>query len=175
MSSTPDDPVDPSEPTGAPAPQPADPPVNPYANPYAAAPGQPQPGWQQPGQSQPYPGQGQPYPSQGQPYPGSHPAPGWQQHPGFPARKGLSFGARLGLGVAIGVVAHVVCLVLLFAIAAQFGLFAGLTPFILLAVASVVGMFFRVTRPWATGVLIIAAAAWLIVLGPCIALIYSIG
>ncbi len=40
-------------------------------------------------------------------------------------------------------------------------------------VAAAIGMVFRQLRPFATGVLIIMAAAWIIVIGPCMALFYS--
>jgi hypothetical protein len=51
------------------------------------------------------------------------------------------------------------------------GILVLLWPFLLIAVAAIVMMFFRATRPYATGVLIIAAAMWLVIIGPCIVLL----
>ena len=44
-------------------------------------------------------------------------------------------------------------------------------PFMVIAVGAIVMMFFPQTRKLATGMLIIVAAAWLIVLGPCLGLV----
>lgn len=166
-----------------PPPPPGFPPIEQApANPYAAdspvpPPGQPgQPGpWQQPAQ----PGQWQ------QSAPGQPPQPGPMGYapgawtPPTPARKGLSFGARLGIGLGIGVVAHVLGVGLMFASLEPLngfgGVFGLLWPFVLIALAAGVMMFFRATRPFATGILIIAAAMWLVVIGPCVLLITSLG
>jgi hypothetical protein len=101
-------------------------------------------------------------------------APGpWM--PPAPARKGLSFGAGLGIGIAIGVVAHILGIIAMFASAnvlnGSGGILALLWPFLLIAVAAIVMMFFRPTRSYATGILIIAAAMWLVIIGPCIVLL----
>ncbi|MFC7788789.1 hypothetical protein ACU045_07370 [Microbacterium sp. MAHUQ-60] len=123
-------------------------------NPYAAVP-------LPPGQWQQGPGS-----------PGYGPGP-WM--PPAPTRKGLSFGAGLGIGIAIGIVAHVLGIVAMFAVLSTMNGDAGIIglvwPFLLIAIAAVVMMFFRATRPYATGVLIIAAAMWLVIIGPCIMLL----
>ncbi|MGB3374876.1 MAG: hypothetical protein WBA87_07035, partial [Microbacterium sp.] len=95
--------------------------------------------------------------------------------PPAPARKGLSFGAGLGIGIAIGVVAHVLGVVAMFAslsvVNGDGGVLVLLWPFLLIAIAAIVMMFFRPTRSFATGILIIAAAMWLVIIGPCIAIL----
>jgi hypothetical protein len=92
-----------------------------------------------------------------------------------PARKGLSFGAGLGIGLAIGVVAHVLGVLAMFAVLGTMNGDAGIIglvwPFLLIAVAAIVMMFFRTTRSYATGIPIIAAAMWLVIIGPCIVLL----
>lgn len=95
--------------------------------------------------------------------------------PPAPARTGLSFGAGLGIGIAIGVVAHIIGIVLMFA---SIGVSSGdggplvlLWPFLLIALAAAVMMFFTATRSFATGILLIAAAMWLVIIGPCIAIL----
>lgn len=120
----------------------------------------------------PYPGA--PYP--GAPYPGGHGSGGWT--PPEPARRGLSFGAGLGIGTAIGVVAHGIGVAAMFAfleaLGGAGGLLGFLWPFLLIAAAAGVMMFFAPTRSFATGILIIAAAMWLVIIGPCIALVASL-
>ncbi|PZU31283.1 MAG: hypothetical protein DI577_05745 [Microbacterium sp.] len=54
---------------------------------------------------------------------------------------------------------------------ASAGLWGFFIPFVLIAIVATVGMFFPRTRPSSTGVLIIVAAAWIVVLGPCLAII----
>ena len=51
------------------------------------------------------------------------------------------------------------------------GIWGFLWPFILIVIVGVVLMFSQKWRRFATGYLIVAAAFWLIVLGPCIALL----
>ncbi|BDZ40493.1 hypothetical protein [Microbacterium suwonense] len=51
------------------------------------------------------------------------------------------------------------------------GMFGLLWPFLLIAVASIAMMFFAKTRSYATGILIIAAAMWLVIIGPCIVIL----
>lgn len=143
MDSTPDQPVPPPEdPRDGPAP------TNPYAG-------------------------GHPVPAPGQPGRLGYAPGAWT--PPVPARKGLSFGAGLGIGIAIGIVAHVLGVVAMFASAGAAGGAGGilvmLWPFLLIAVAAGVMMFFRATRSYATGTLIIAAAMWLVIIGPCIVLL----
>ena|SRR5690606_2286581 len=140
------------------------PPANPYAGPPDHATGWPgQPGqWQQPAQ-----------PGQWQPDPMGYAPGAWT--PPAPARKGLSFGAGLGIGLAIGVVAHILGIVAMFAslniLNGNGGVLTLLWPFLLIAVAAIVMMFFRPTRSYATGILIISAAMWLVIIGPCIVLL----
>lgn len=111
-----------------------------------------------------------PLPQPGQPGPMGY-APGpWQAAPP-PPRKGLSFGAGLGIGIAIGVVAHALGIGAMFlgiSIAGGGTPLVFLWPFILIALAAAVMMFFAKTRPFATGILIIAASMWLLIIGPCI-------
>lgn len=191
MNSTPDEPVPSAEEPGGGdvrPPEPVEQPPNPYATGGASpADGQPQPGQAHPGQPHPgppYPGQphpGQPYP--GQPYPGQQGQPGyapagWQ--PPVPPRRGLSFGAGLGFGLGIGVIAHGLAIVLMFASAGLVqngpsGPLLFLWPFLLVAFVAVVMMFFTKTRSFATGILIIAATLWLLIIGPCIALLTGRG
>src|SRR5690625_1883962 len=87
-----------------------------------------------------------------------------------PAAEPLSFGAKLGIGIALGVVlAGIVLFCIFWALAAShwnLGLMIGLA----VPAVAVVGMFFTVTRAYATGVLIAMAAAWLTVIGPCLIL-----
>lgn len=116
------------------------------------------------------------YPAAGAGYPPFDPATG----AGYPPPpRGLSFGAKVGLGVAIGVVAHVLGIVALFVILGRSdgpgGLFVALSPLIVVAIAAIAMMFFPKTRPWATGILIIVASMWLVVLGPCIVLLAGLG
>lgn len=117
----------------------------------------------------------EPEPSAEQP---PRPAPGaWT--PPEPARRGLSFGAGLGIGTAIGVVAHGIGVAAMFAFLEAFdgagGLLGFLWPFLLIAVTAGVMMFFAPTRSFATGILIVAAGMWLVIIGPCIALVTSLG
>ncbi|MFT4229294.1 MAG: hypothetical protein QM602_03285 [Microbacterium sp.] len=130
--------------------------------PHPGQPGPPNPG--QPGP--PYPG----YP--GPPYPG-YPGPPYLGYP--PPRQGIGFGGWVGIGVAIGVGLQVLAVVLML-LSAGLGIdFVGvwglLWPFALVAVAAIAMMFFRKTRGAATGILIVAAATFLIVIGPCIAML----
>ncbi|SJN16691.1 hypothetical protein FM104_01040 [Microbacterium esteraromaticum] len=101
-------------------------------------------------------------------------APGpWQATPP-PPRKGLSFGAGLGIGIAIGVVAHALGVGAMFlgmSIVGGGTPIVFLWPFILIALAAAVMMFFAKTRSFATGILIIAASMWLLIIGPCILLL----
>jgi len=111
---------------------------------------------------QPLPGAGQQPPGAAQPTAGT----------------GLSFGARLAIGIGIGLAAHVVGVAAVFALAPilsemsdVLGPMTVLWPFVLIAVVGIVLMFFVRPRPYATGILIAAAAMWLIIIGPCIALL----
>ena len=96
---------------------------------------------------------------------------------GPPPRKRPSLGAGVGIGFAALFVA---VLLLFLTLAASYslyemgldlGVWAFLWPFILIVIVGVVLMFSQKWRRFATGYLIVAAAFWLIVLGPCIALL----
>jgi len=114
------------------------------------------------------PGPGAPYNPQGPYNPHAPYNPYGPYHP--PAAEPLSFGAKLGIGIALGVVlAGIVLFCIFWALAAShwnLGLMIGLA----VPAVAVVGMFFTVTRAYATGVLIAMAAAWLTVIGPCLIL-----
>lgn len=136
-----------------------------------------EPRWEPPAGPPPPPGPPQGPPT-GPPLPPGPPT--WPPTPGpagEPPRKGLSFGAGLGIGLAIGLVAHILGIVAMFAIANLTGGDGGpmmwLWPFILIALTAGVLMFFPKTRSFATGILIIAASLWLLVIGPCIVLLSS--
>lgn len=119
-------------------------------------------------------------PPQGPPIPpqyAHYTPPMWTDQPPQP-RRGLGFGAWLGIGIAIGLGAQIIALVLMFAtvdLVQPLGLLGLLWPFILVAVIAGVLMFFPKTRGAATGILIMCAAAWLLVIGPCIALLGGLG
>ena len=51
------------------------------------------------------------------------------------------------------------------------GFFGALWPFILVTVGAALLMISKRWRRFATGVLIVSAAAWIVVIGPCIALL----
>jgi len=158
------------------SPQPPAPPAEPYSPPQPGQPYQGQP---------PYPGhpnQGQP-PYPGQPLPPQQSYPG-QQHPDHPhaapfsptppARRGLSFGAWVGIGLAIGFGLQIIGVILLL-VTLSTGLattvWVVLWPFLLIILAAIVLMFFAKTRGAATGILIVSAGMFLVIIGPCIALL----
>lgn len=74
----------------------------------------------------------------------------------------------MGAGAGIGCGAHVLALFVAMGLLSVGGVTGFLVPFVLIAVAAIVMMFFPKTRRFATGVLIIVAAVWIIVLGPCL-------
>ncbi|BDV31884.1 hypothetical protein Microterr_25440 [Microbacterium terricola] len=55
--------------------------------------------------------------------------------------------------------------------ASLWGVWGFVLPFIVILVAGAVMMFFPKTRRMATGILIVSAGAWLVVIGPCLALL----
>ncbi|OJU40639.1 MAG: hypothetical protein BGN97_01285 [Microbacterium sp. 69-10] len=92
-----------------------------------------------------------------------------------PGQRGIGTGLLIGLGFhALGLVLAVASLGMMM----QFGVFSILWPFIAIAVISVIVMATAGShaqrRRIAGGVLIISAAVWLIIIGPCIGLVYSI-
>ncbi len=151
------------------------PPPPPAPSPYA-----------QPGHPGPYPAQ-QPYgqPTYGHPAgpPGQHPpvAPGYAPSNGqgvpMPQRPGLSFGAKLAIGLGIGFAAHLLGVFAMLATMnalSDLGFLAAVWPFVLIALATIVMMFFPRTRPFATGMLILAATLWLVIIGPCVVILFSL-
>lgn len=106
------------------------------------------------------------------PPPGAPPPPPPQQPPG--GRGGFGGGVAAGLGIGCG--AYVLGIVLaLGTLGAVSTIFGFLWPFIAIAVVSIALMFSPRSRPYGTGMLIMTGAAWLIVIGPCIALLGGFG
>ena len=84
----------------------------------------------------------------------------------------MSFGAGVGTGVGIGCGAYAIGGVVVFATLGIIGSVLGwLWPFVIIAAVAIVMMFFPRTRAIATGILIVSAAAWLTVIGPCLLLV----
>jgi hypothetical protein len=78
----------------------------------------------------------------------------------------------VGAGVATGCGLQVLALILFWLTAGLIGTFFGLLwPFILITVAAGALMFSHRWRRFATGALIVCAATWIVVIGPCIALL----
>ncbi|MBS1698104.1 MAG: hypothetical protein JST25_06840, partial [Actinobacteria bacterium] len=87
-----------------------------------------------------------------------------------PPRAGLSFGAGIGIGTAIGCGSMIIALVLFFGLA-NLGIAFSIGAVALPLIAGAVLMFWRRTRGIGLGVLIISAATWIVVIGPCLGLI----
>lgn len=83
-------------------------------------------------------------------------------------------GAGFGIGCAAYVLGIPIMLASLTATAAA-GFFGILWPFILIVVVSALLMFSERTRRVGAGMLIASAAAWIIVIGPCIGLLGGLG
>ena len=106
------------------------------------------------------------------PYDAAGPVPPPAPMQPAPATRGPSLGGRIGIGVGLGCGAYVLGVVLLFATAGIIGnAYGWLWPFLTIAAVAIVMMFFRRTRGIATGILIASAAAWIVVLGPCLAIL----
>ena len=173
MNSTPEEPHGDEQPPQVPPPQPpATPPLLPPVPPGTPAP--------PPGAVTPPPGAAAPPPGGWQPPPPPDPnAPagyvvGVPGQPPIPPRKKMSFGGWLAIGLAIGVPVQILALVLALNttnISYPLGIIGFFWPYIIVVLACVVMMFFPKTRPVATGILIVTAASWLLVLGPCIAML----
>lgn len=167
MSPEPDRPED-ADPT--PPPQDGSPPLPPVPPPVGGPAGPPYPTPPQAGPPYPTPPQaGPPYPTP--PYPGAHgisPEPPGYAQPAGPRPR--SFGAGVGIGTGIGCGAYVLAGLLAIALISV-GLIGFLIPFVIIAVVGIALMFSPRTRPIGTGILIVTAAAWILVLGPCVALI----
>lgn len=104
-----------------------------------------------------------------QPAPDAPPAVAYP--PGPPA---APEGSRpgVGAGVATGCGLQVLAFVLFFVTAGlALGVFGALWPFILVTVGSALLMLSQRWRRFATGALIVCVATWIIVIGPCIALL----
>ena len=81
-----------------------------------------------------------------------------------------SGGAGVGVGVALGCVVHIIGFVAMIgSVLSAMGIWGALWPFYVIGVAAIVGMFFPASRRVSTGVLIVSAATWIILLGPCVA------
>ncbi len=81
----------------------------------------------------------------------------------------MSFGGGIGVGIGIGCASLLIALVLYFALLSLSGTFS-LLIFVFPLVVGGVLMFWKKTRGMGTGVLIISAAAWITVIGPCLGL-----
>ena len=78
----------------------------------------------------------------------------------------------VGPGVATGCGLQVLAVILFFLTAGLIPTFFGaLWPFILFTIGAALLMLSKRWRRFATGVLIVAAASWIVVIGPCIAII----
>ncbi|GAA1981568.1 hypothetical protein GCM10009777_13930 [Microbacterium pumilum] len=82
----------------------------------------------------------------------------------------------VGPGVATGCGLQVLAVILFFLTAGIIPSFFGaLWPFILFTIGAALLMLSRRWRRFATGALIVAAATWIVVIGPCIAIINGFG
>ncbi|KJL46627.1 hypothetical protein RS84_03267 [Microbacterium hydrocarbonoxydans] len=169
------EPVSPPEPVIPPAPAPPQPYNQPpqygQAPQYAQAPqyGQTPPAqppqYGQPGQ----PGQPPQYGQPGQP-------PYGYAYPPSPQRSGMGDGAKIGIGSGIGCVSYIVALVLFMGTMSALSQAGGAAYFVFFGIPLLVGvglLFARKTRGFGVGILIISAAAWLVVLGPCAGLLFA--
>ncbi|WP_251443618.1 hypothetical protein [Microbacterium sp. USTB-Y] len=90
---------------------------------------------------------------------------------GAPApRSGLGFGAGIGVGTAVGCVSMILALILFFSLA-NLGMAFSIGAVVLPLILGAVLLIWRQTRGIGVGVLIISAAAWIIVIGPCLGLL----
>ncbi|MGX1934247.1 hypothetical protein [Microbacterium resistens] len=90
-----------------------------------------------------------------------------------PAPAGLSVGAARGIGATAGCLAHFLGFALMMATlsaAAWMGLFAMVWPYVLILLVSALLLIRPSTRPYAVGALIVAAASWIVLIGPCLLL-----
>ncbi|MFJ6678269.1 hypothetical protein ACIQLK_03965 [Microbacterium sp. NPDC091382] len=76
----------------------------------------------------------------------------------------------MGIGAGIGCGAYVLGGLLAIGLISV-GLIGFLAPFVIIAVVGIALMFSARTRGIGTGILIVTAAAWILVLGPCVALL----
>src|SRR5699024_10914100 len=136
----------------------------------------PQPGPYPPG-AQPRPYAPGPYSTGGRyaaPPGGPYAPPGANPYgPYQPRQQNLSFGAKVGIGAGVGLILAAIVVGLMFWAAMMGQWYLALIITLAVPVAAVIGMIFRQLRPFATGVLIIMAAAWIVIIGPCMALFYG--
>lgn len=182
MSINPPDGV-PEDPDPVVQPEPATPPPAPMMPPAGAVPppyGQPPQQGQVP-QGQP-PQFGQPpyghTPQNGQPPQYGQPgqAPYGYAYPAYPQRSGLGEGAKIGIGSGIGCVSYVLALVLFIGTMSALSQAGAAAYFVFFGIPVLVGaglLFARRTRGFGVGILIISAAAWLVVIGPCAGLMLA--
>jgi hypothetical protein len=169
----PEEPAEPEEPAGPDdqAPPPAEP-VSPYGAPPPEDPGVPAGATDEPAVP-PIPPAPEPVPAQPMP-----PGPSLQPEPPLPPGaasaapvKDTRPGVWAGVGTGCGL--HVIGIILMFTLLSVVGSIWGwLAPFIAIPVIAGALMFSRTWRRFATGILIVSAAAWIVVIGPCIGLAY---
>jgi hypothetical protein len=85
-------------------------------------------------------------------------------------------GAKIGIGSGIGCVSYIVALVLFMGTMSALSQAGGAAYFVFFGIPLLVGvglLFARKTRGFGVGILIISAAAWLVVLGPCAGLLFA--
>lgn len=85
-------------------------------------------------------------------------------------RSGLGFGAGIGIGTAVGCGSLLLALMLFFGLA-NLGTAFSIGAFVLPLILGAVLLFWRKTRGIGVGVLIISAAAWIVVIGPCLGML----
>lgn len=108
------------------------------------------------------------------PQPGS-PYPGTSAYPAV-ERKGMSDGAKLGLGAGIGCVSYIVAIPLFLALltlASSITIFGPLAAFLIPLIVGIILAISPRTRRVGIGMLIVSAAAWLVVIGPCVGLLFQ--
>jgi hypothetical protein len=93
-----------------------------------------------------------------------------------PGSSGEFIRPGVGAGVAAGCGLQVLAFVLFLATSAlMFNFLGALWPFILATVGAALLMLSQRWRRFATGALIVCAATWIIVIGPCISLLGGFG
>jgi hypothetical protein len=142
-----------------------------YGPPPGSVPAQgyaPPPGWgQQPPGTAAYGAPGT-YPGSGLP---ASAVPAGAQPPTGPKRPPLWAGLLSGVGLQIaGLVVMLMLLSVTFSLSGNGAVFIMLLPFIVLLVGPALLMISWRWRRFATGVLIISAATWLVIIGPCLGL-----
>jgi hypothetical protein len=96
--------------------------------------------------------------------------------PPYGQKRGLGTGAKIGIGSGIGCLSYVVALVLFISAMSAFSQAGTAAYFVIFGLPVLVGvalLFAPRTRGFGVGILIVAAASWLVVLGPCSALLFS--